>query len=191
MKYLLLAATALMAAGGLLCAQTEVVRETTTTTVTKTVDVDNDQRITAVEFANSDEIRLQLARWDRNDDGLVSFDEFTQGTFRAWDKNGNGEIILQEFNDDLPYWYASTEKASTFAAWDRNADGEIHLDEFREGIRKTGLSLSFYQDITQPLPLADFQRRVYTFWDRDADGVVTLSEYNTGRGQWVVVRGEG
>jgi hypothetical protein len=174
-------------------AQTETVKTVTTQTVTTTnvVDADNDQKITPAEFQASIEVKTRLAAWDMDSDGKVSFDEFTKGTFKAWDKDKNGEIILSEFNQDLPYWYVSVAKAETFAAWDRNSDGEIHLDEFRDGIRKTGLSLSFYQDINQSLPVADFQQRVYSFWDTDRDGIVTVKEYNNSNGHWIIVSGDG
>lgn len=184
---------ALVATVSLAFAQNETVKTVTTETVTTTnvIDTDNDQKITPAEFQASVEVKTRLSGWDMNSDGTVSFDEFTKGTFKAWDKDKNGEILLSEFNQDLPYWYTNVAKAETFAAWDRNSDGEIHLDEFRDGIRKTGLSLSFYQDINQSLPVADFQQRVYSFWDTDRDGIVTVKEYNYSNSRWIIVSANG
>jgi len=171
--------------------QTVKTVKTETVTTTNVIDTNNDQRITQEEFRNNLEIKAQLARWDINDDGMVTFDEFATGSFNAWDKDRNGEITLTEFNTDLPYWYVNAEKAQTFAIWDSNSDGEIHTNEFRDGIKKTGLSLSFYQDITKPLPVADFQTRVYSFWDTNRDGYISIQEYDNSRGRWVYVSKDG
>ena len=159
-----------------------------TETTVYVVDKDKDQKITRVEFVNSTETKAQLNAWDANSDGFVSYDEFTKGVFRTWDRDNNGEIILSEFNDDIPYWYNDIKKAETFAIWDKNSDGEVHLDELQDGVKKTGLSLSFYQDINKPLAISDFQERVYTFWDTDRDGVVSVKEYDSNRGRWVIVK---
>ena len=166
-------------------------------------DADRDGKVTAAELRPGRQLfasglsDLYFRGFDRNQDGLLSYDEFPFSTdirklprdvvFQLKDQNKDGKLTFVEvFPDQRPdgknvdqlrgYIYKLTRCNSAFRATDRDSNQELSRAEFREGEFAT-TSLSDASNGPIPDPIA-------SIIDDALTSLFTTSEQTLSRSEW-------
>jgi len=166
-------------------------------------DRDQDGLLSFAEFTDTNDLdALALAgeffqRFDLNQDGLLSQDEFfcstsrrdPQREFRKLDADSDGKLELAEFLNGVSE-SQRLQVQRDFAVIDWNADGVLSLDEFRCWPKL------FVPDLRGPVPdpiaeaaavhIVAIDQRWGT-WDRNQDGQIKPDEFATFQRELVVL----
>jgi Ca2+-binding EF-hand superfamily protein len=147
------------------------------------LDADNDREMTAddleqglqslkaFEGMRKDEISLLVSRFPRNNNGLVSLNEFISFVRERQPKSPE-EDKLRKILKKAEAMGKSVE--DIFGFFDKDGSGEITLAEFRDGLNQLGT----FSKLTNK----EFKRLAKKF-DNDGDGKVSLFEFMTFMGK--------
>ena len=77
--------------------------------------------------------------WNTDGNNVLDKEEFYQGLYRVWDKNKDGNIAEDEFTDGANNFFAdyNFKEFGQYADWDADGSGDISVAEFREGMKST------------------------------------------------------
>merc|ERR1712136_363004 len=130
---------------------------------------------------NLSEVRDMFKRVDKNDDGVISFDELRtvlETIFKHLpshridkmvtdaDKDKDGQISYEEFYRVLKRKSKKNKLLKAFKTFDTNGDGKISLEELMEVLKHTGGELPEQQ-------LKEMIKEV----DKDGDGYLNYTEF--------------
>ncbi len=169
------------------------------------IDASDDNRIDAGEFESrtnvGDQFPALLAQVDKDNDGLISFDEWRQlpsrgqispvNDFRNLDTNLDARVDKAELLKDVPDWKKQMSDC-VFPGFDTDGDGSLTLDEYRM-IMQANPCVRWQmpvadQDGDHELTFSEFKFDTMRFpllrWlyfhrlDTNGDGVLTTNEFN-------------
>ena len=77
--------------------------------------------------------------WNTDGNNVLDKEEFYQGLYQVWDKNKDGNIAEDEFTDGANNFFAdyNFEEFGQYADWDTDNSGDVSVAEFREGMKST------------------------------------------------------
>ena len=77
--------------------------------------------------------------WNTDGNNVLDKEEFYQGLYQVWDKNKDGNIAEDEFTDGANNFFAdyNFKEFGQYADWDADGSGDVSVAEFREGMKST------------------------------------------------------
>ncbi len=87
--------------------------------------------------------------WNTDGNNVLDKEEFYQGLYQVWDKNKDGNIAEDEFTDGANNFFAdyNFKEFGQYADWDADGSGDVSVAEFREGMKSTVDSDPTAQDL--------------------------------------------
>ncbi len=87
--------------------------------------------------------------WNTDGNNVLDKEEFYQGLYQVWDKNKDGNIAEDEFTDGANNFFAdyNFKEFGQYADWDTDNSGDVSVAEFREGMKSTVDSEPTAQDL--------------------------------------------
>lgn len=117
--------------------------------------------------------------WDLNEDDLLDFTEFSETLYVIWDADDDGDLSADEWDDAVDAWFGEQAVNLDLAAWDDDDDGVISRDEFAEALRTTDL-LSRLDTLDEDEMIGEDELASGVFDVADIDGDEAIGEGEKG-----------
>lgn len=114
---------------------------------------------------------------DLNKNGIIDNTEFPSYVYSRWDRNNDGYLSSEEWNNSSMRWYGSKSDVKTYTAWDKNNDGKLDPSEFDLVVNNTKLYNTWDRNADNIIEMNEYSAATFDIYDENNDGQLSLSEW--------------
>ena len=146
-------------------------------------DPNTDNMVSKDEFAAGFGKGDTFKRWDADQSGTISQEEFSTQSFRLFDRDRDGHLNEQEFAraaEGASSLMPEGSAALQMSAFDANTDNMVSAEEFSSGATTLGGQgpfAAFDADTSSDISQEEFAAGVFRVYDRDRDGNLSTVEF--------------
>jgi len=116
--------------------------------------------------------------WNQDDNREVSQEEFSQGFFNVIDKNDDGLLSNEEWQQGKEAYFSDVAVDDTEElSWDQNGDQQVQPEEFQSALNELDYYRQWDEDSDGKLSEPEVAQGVFAMWDTDGNGVIEANEY--------------
>lgn len=116
---------------------------------------------------------------DANNNGILDAQEFPKYVYTRWDRNNDGFVTDDEWQSNAVRWYGpqKTQYYKVEKAWDVDGNGRLDASEFDNVITTTKLYDTWDKNADKTLTSEEYYEATFRVYDTNSDGNINYEEW--------------